>query len=113
LLTAFGGGIEGLGLHGAAMLLGADWAMRPTTHVVVVAPNDGAGSALRRAARAGFRPRKVVTLLTPEATAPPTVPAAVRAMLDGASPRAYVCVGPECRPPVTSADDLLEALHSL
>jgi uncharacterized protein len=112
LLTAFGGGLDDLGLHGAALLLGADWALRPTTHVVVVARDDGQGQALRRAARAGFRPRKLITLLSPGTTPSAAVPEAVRAMLDGASPRAYVCVGPECRLPVTSPDALLEALNT-
>ncbi len=112
LLTAFGGGLEDLGLHGAALLLGADWAHGPTAHVVVVARDDEPGRALRRAARVGFRPRKVVTLLDPDATTSATVPEAVRAMLDGANPRAYVCVGPECRAPVTSSEELLEALNT-
>jgi uncharacterized protein YyaL (SSP411 family) len=112
LLAAFGGGLADLGLHGASLLLGADWALHPRTHVVVVARDDRAGAALRRAARVGFRPRKVVTFLTPDEPSSPTVPAAVRAMLDGASPRAYVCVGQECRPPVTSPEDLLEALQT-
>jgi uncharacterized protein YyaL (SSP411 family) len=110
LLGAFGGGLDDLGLHGAALLLGADWALNPATHVVVVAQAGPPGDALRRAARVAYRPRKVVSLLTPGA---PTggLPAPVQAMLDGAAPRAYVCVGTECQAPVDSAAALLELLE--
>jgi uncharacterized protein YyaL (SSP411 family) len=111
LLTAFGGGLDDLGLHGASLLLAADWALNPAAHVVVVAGDDAPGRALRRAARAGFRPRKVLTLLVPGAE-PAGLPAPVRAMLTDASPRAYVCVGTSCRPPLSSPDGLLEALRT-
>jgi uncharacterized protein YyaL (SSP411 family) len=110
LLGAFGGGLDDLGLHGAALLLGADWALNPATHVVVVAPAGPAGDALRRAARLAYRPRKVVTLLTPRASSG-GLPAPVQAMLDGAAPRAYVCVGTACLAPVDSADALLQLLE--
>jgi uncharacterized protein YyaL (SSP411 family) len=110
LLAAFGAGLDALGLHGATLLCGADWALNPATHVVVVAPADARGAALRRAARRGYRPRKVVSLLRPDA--PTTgLPAAIRAMLDGASPRAFVCVGTECHAPVDSPDALLALLE--
>ncbi len=109
LLAAFGAGLDDLGLHGASLLLGADWSLNPATHVVVIAGDDPTGHALRRAARAAFRPRKVLTLLPPDA---PTngLPAPVRAMLDGQAPRAYVCIGPECRAPVADAEALTALL---
>ena len=110
LLGAFGGGLADLGLHGAALLLGADWARHPVTHVVVVAPAGPDGDALRRAARVAYRPRKVVTLLAPGSRAA-GLPAPVQAMLDGAAPRAYVCVGTECLAPTESADGLLQLLE--
>jgi uncharacterized protein YyaL (SSP411 family) len=109
LLAAFGGGVADLGLHGATLLRAADWALAPATHIVVVAASDPRGQPLRRAARAAFRPRKVVTLLEPGAS-PHGLPAPVRAMLDGQAPRAYVCVGATCRAPVSDADALLELL---
>jgi hypothetical protein len=111
LLEAFGGGLEELGLHGASLLLAADWVERPATHLVVVAGDDPEGRALRSAARAGFRPRKLLTLLRPGSPAH-AVPAPLQAMLDGASPRAYICVGTTCRPPISNADQLLEALRA-
>ncbi len=110
LLGTFGGGLADLGLHGAALLLGADWALNPATHVVVVAPAGPDGDALRRAARVAYRPRKVVTLLAPGDPAA-GLPPPVQAMLDGATPRAYVCVGTECLAPTDSADGLLHLLE--
>jgi uncharacterized protein YyaL (SSP411 family) len=109
LLAAFGGGLADLGLHGAALLLGADWALHPATHVVVVTAAEPAGDALRRAARSAYRPRKVLTLLAPGA-ASDHLPPPVRAMVDGTAPRAYVCIGTECLAPVDTADALLQLL---
>ena len=111
LLEAFGGGLVELGLHGAALLLGADWALGPATHVVAVARPGPAGDALRRAARVAYRPRKIVSLLAPGASGD-HLPAPLRDMLDGATPRAYVCVGTECLAPVDDADALLQLLDS-
>jgi uncharacterized protein YyaL (SSP411 family) len=108
LLGAFGAGIADLGLHGATLLRAAEWALEPAAHVVVVAGDDPAGRALRLAARRGYRPRKVLTLLRPGAPAG-GLPAPVRAMLDGQVPRAYLCVGTSCRPPVADGP----ALHQL
>jgi uncharacterized protein YyaL (SSP411 family) len=109
LLAAFGGGLADLGLHGATLLRAADWALAPATHVVVVAGTDQQGRALRRAARLAYRPRKVVTLLDPGAPAD-GLPAPLRGMVDGRSPRAYVCVGPECQAPGDDPAALLELL---
>jgi hypothetical protein len=109
LLGAFGGGLSDLGLHGATLLRAADWALAPATHIVIVAAADDRGQALRRAARVAYRPRKVVTPLAPGGSAD-GLPAPVRAMLDGQGPRAYVCVGPECRAPVDEPAALLELL---
>jgi uncharacterized protein YyaL (SSP411 family) len=108
LLAAFGGGLADLGLHGATLLRAADWALSPATHVVVVSADDR-GRALHHAARLAYRPRKIVTLLEHGAN-PEALPAAVRGMLDGQAPRAYVCVGQTCRAPVSEPQALLELL---
>jgi len=56
-----------------------------------------------------YRPRKVITLL--EASAPRSrLPAHLRAMMDGKSPRAYVCVGTRCGPPADTAESLADTL---
>jgi uncharacterized protein YyaL (SSP411 family) len=112
LIESVGGVLEHLGLHGATLLVAADWHLHPMTHVVVVASaEDPEGRALRRAARIGYRPRKVVTLVEP-GSSPAGLPPAVRAAMDASAPRAYVCVGPQCEPPVTNPDQLYQVLHS-
>ncbi|HKI96025.1 MAG TPA: hypothetical protein VJ992_12135, partial [Gemmatimonadales bacterium] len=111
IVTTFGAALEPLGLHGATLLLAADWLVHPAAHVVVVGgTDDAAGAALRRTARAVYHPRKVVTLLAPgdDATGLPDV---LRAMMDGSAPRAYVCVGPQCAPPATTPDQLRDTLR--
>lgn len=110
-LTAFAGELTEIGLHGAAMLVGADWHFAPATHLVVVPSDDDEGRALLRVARAAYRPRKVLTILPP-GTDLEGLPAPVRAAMDGATPRAYVCVGTRCAPPCSSAAELHTLLRN-
>jgi uncharacterized protein YyaL (SSP411 family) len=98
-----------LSVFGATLLTALDWALMPVTHVVVVGGDDPAARALRRAARATYRPRRVVRFLAP-GTAPPGLPPVLQAMLDGRSPRAYVCAGTACAPPVETPEALGETL---
>jgi uncharacterized protein YyaL (SSP411 family) len=113
LLTSFGGGLAELGLHGATALKAADWYLNEAAQVVVVAETgDPAGEALARAARRAYHPRKVIAWLRP-ASAMDAAPAAVRGMLDGQSPRAYVCAGSRCLPPVDRPDHVAAALAEL
>jgi uncharacterized protein YyaL (SSP411 family) len=53
----------------------------------------------------------VVRLLQPNADTE-ELPPALAAMLDGTSPRAYVCAGMQCAPPVETPEDLAEILRS-
>ena len=111
LLEALARDAAELGVFGAALLRAIDWAVHPPTDVVVVGTSDAATSALLRTARAPCRPRKVITLLSPDDPAD-SLPEAVRAMLDGESPRAYVCAGTECAAPVDTPQALAETLAS-
>ena len=113
LLATFGAGIGELGMHGAAALRGADWLLHPAAHCVIVGqPGDAATDALVAAARRAYHPRKVITRLIPGAV-PPMLPAALTAMLDGKSPRAYLCVGTRCGPPVDGPDGVAAVLDQL
>ena len=113
LLIAFAGGAVQLSLHGATLLRAMDWYLHPAAHIVVVGDlRDPAVAAMHRAARRTYRPRKVITVLGPGAKTV-TLPAPVRAMVNGESPRAYVCAGPQCGPPATTADQLAETLTTL
>jgi uncharacterized protein YyaL (SSP411 family) len=109
LLETFAGGAAKLSIFGATLLRAFDWALMPVTHVVVVGPDNDHTRALLRMARAVYRPRKVVQWLEPDA---PTeqLPKALRAMLDGTAPRAYVCARTECAPPAASCQDLATTL---
>jgi uncharacterized protein YyaL (SSP411 family) len=109
LLETFAGGAAKLSIFGAALLRAFDWALMPATHVVIVGPNDDETRALLRMARAVYRPRKVVQWLMPDA---PTdrLPQALRAMLDGTTPRAYVCAGMQCAKPAANPRDLAATL---
>ncbi len=112
LVSAIGGLLDELGLHGAALFMAADWLINPATHVVVVAaPDDPARAALLRAARTTYHPRKVVVPLAPGESAP-ELPPALAAMLDGTTPRAYVCTGTHCAPPTSSPVELRELLST-
>ena len=70
---------------------------------------DERTAALVRTARRIYRPRKALTRLAPDA---PTdqLPEHLRAMVDGRAPRAYVCAGTQCAPPVETAMDLAHTL---
>ena len=111
VLEAVGETLGDLGVHGASLLLAADRLLNPATYVVVVAGNDDAGRGLRQTARAGWAPRRVLTLRAPDDD-PAGLPDPVRAMLTGAHPRAYVCVGTACRAPAGTPLELHEALSA-
>ncbi len=106
LLSAFGGSLAGLSLYAATLLRAADWYLRPAAHVVIVgAADDATARDLTLTARRTYRPRKVLTWLTPGGNAT-GLPAPLRAMLDGRSPRAYVCAGAACAAPTDDPAEL-------
>ncbi len=113
LLDAFGGRAEDLGLHGATLLLAADWAMNPATHFVVTGPaRSEAAGRMHRRALATYVPRRVVRRVVPGDARP--LPAAIAGMLGlaGDEPRGFLCTGTECRAPADEAawSDLLDDL---
>ncbi len=111
LLAAVAGAAADLSIFGATVLRAIDWAVMPPTHVVIVGDDDARTEALHRAALAAYRPRKVVRRLRPD-DAPEGLPAPLAAMLDGTSPRAYVCAGRQCAPPVDDPEQLVVTLAS-
>ncbi|MBI4500808.1 MAG: thioredoxin domain-containing protein [Gemmatimonadetes bacterium] len=110
LLTAFAGGAVQLSIHGATLFRAIDWYLNPSTHIVIVGTLDNPTvAAMHRGARTRYRPRKVVTLLAPEA--PRTgLPSHLQAMVNGQSPRGYVCRGTRCNPPASNTKQLVEIL---
>jgi len=110
LLAAVSGTAADLSVFGSTLLRGVDWAVMPPTHVVIVGDRDERTDALHRTALTVYRPRKVVRRLAPDAPAI-GLPAPMAAMLDGTSPRAYVCAGTQCAAPLAEPDQLATTLH--
>ena len=105
LLPAVAQRIPAAGLFGAGSAWAAGLAETPAASVVV--EGDGARhDALLRAARRAWHPNLVVF------DGRPPSPFAVAGDLGpaGPEPRALVCVGTACAPPVTTADGIVEAL---
>jgi uncharacterized protein YyaL (SSP411 family) len=111
MVEAFAGAAAQLSIFAATLLRAVDWAVRPATHVVVVGEDDEPTRALRWAARRVHRPRRVLRWLEPGAPGD-SLPAELRAMLDGQAPRAYVCAGTQCAPPAATPAELDELLRT-
>ncbi|SLN20538.1 thioredoxin domain-containing protein [Oceanibacterium hippocampi] len=79
--------------------------------VAIIGDPDAAGTwALRNAALGSGEPNLSLTVIPPDRDLPPAHPARGKAPKDDGEPTAYVCVGPVCSLPVTSAAALIEAL---
>jgi len=109
LLEEIAGDVAKLSVFGATLLRAIDWALQPPTHIVIVGEDDDVTAALLRTARSVYRPRRVIRWLRPGQEHVP-LPPSLEAMLDGAAPRAYVCAGTQCAPPVETAEALATAL---
>lgn len=110
LLTSFAGGAADLSVFGATLHRALAWALLPPTHIAVVG-TEGEVEPLHHSACKVYRPRKVIHRLQPEARAA-GLPPVLQAMLDGSTPRAYVCAGTQCAPPVTTAEELEHVLYT-
>ena len=98
LLAAFAGAASELGIHGSTYLRALDFLLNGECRVVVA--DTTTKGALLAAARAAYRPRKV---LVPGSRSPvPGKPA----------PVALVCAGTTCAAPVTTAESLRETLET-
>src|SRR5574341_785580 len=86
-----------------------DWSSDVCSSDLVGAPDDARTEELTLAARRAYRPRKVLTRLMPGGDAT-GLPAPLRAMLDGRSPRAYVCAGSACAAPTDDPSELTTTL---
>ncbi len=132
LLRVYAGAAPRFAPNAATFFQALRWVARPVTTVVIVEDDD----TLLPAALAGYRPGTVVRRYAPgdvaaaaegggetaaeigddaadqAATGPTGLPDAVRAMLTGDAPRAYVCVGTRCAAPVSEPDALRELMAS-
>ncbi len=111
LLGSVAGAAGDLSIFGATLLRAIDWAVMPGTHVVVVGPDDPATRELLRVARRTYRPRRILRWLAPGGRTA-SLPAPLRAMLDGSFPRAYVCSGTQCAAPAATPEELTTRLRT-
>jgi uncharacterized protein YyaL (SSP411 family) len=109
IIEPFADRLTQLAVFGATMLQAADWALNPACHVVIVGGEDA--RELVAMARRTYRPRKVLTWLEKDANAD-HLPDAMRAMLDGATPRAYVCSDNACAQPVSTSEELADTIRT-
>ena len=93
-VEAFAGVAGGLGLHGATLLRGVDWALHPVTRVEIEGPEGpGEACAMHLLALQTWRPRRLVIRRTAD------------------RPRATVCVGTTCSLPVDTRAALAALLR--
>ena len=81
------------------------------TQIVIVVPQGGDARDLKRALAEISLPGAVVQTLDEGAELPGNSPAHGKRTIDG-KPTAYVCIGPQCSPPVTDASALIETLRN-
>lgn len=108
ILRAFAGSASQLGSSAATYMKAVAWALRPVTTVVIV--EEEAGALWHEALRT-YRPRTVIRRFDPGRTDTSALPSELAAMMSAQAPRAYVCSGRTCAPPVTDAVSLTQTLH--
>ena len=117
LVRAFAGQAAELGMFGATMLLGIDWALHPPTWLVVfeaaepTAADRELADAMYRLALASFFPRRVIRLVRGGST-PDSLPSTLAAAA-GAGTRGLACQGARCELPATTLDDWAGTLARL
>ena len=118
LLRVYAGAAPRFAPNAGTFFQALRWVTRPVTTVVIVeeqgddAAPGGEDGSLLRAALEGYRPGAVIRRYAPGEVGAADLPEAVAAMLTGESPRAYVCVGTSCAPPVSDGPALQELLAS-
>ena len=90
-------------------LCGAEILENPIQVVIVGDPSLAATQALTVAYRQAGHPRQVLYAVADPSTIPEIHPAYGKGLVDG-SPAAYVCVGPVCGLPVSTAEDLARVI---
>lgn len=111
-LSAFGGRIGEQFPNMPGLLLAAEMLQNPVQIVLIAKDRSQAYLEMRRAIFASYLPNRAITILTDGDPLPDGHPAQGKTAIDGKE-TAYVCQGPVCSAPVTSADDLAKLLADL
>jgi uncharacterized protein len=110
ILRSFGGAIaENVVVH-SGMLMGALDGLAPQL-IVLIVPADGDARALRAGLRDVSLPNAVVQEIR-QGQALPSSSMVYGKTAVGGKPTAYVCLGPQCSPPVTDAAKLVETIKT-
>lgn len=111
-LSAFGGRIGEQFPNMPGLLLAAEMLQNPVQIVLIAKDRSQAYLEMRRAIFASYLPNRAITILGDGDPLPDGHPAQGKTAIDGKE-TAYVCQGPVCSAPVTSADDLAKLLADL
>jgi uncharacterized protein YyaL (SSP411 family) len=109
LVSAFSGDLNRYFSSFASLINASELLQSAIQLVVIGADDDPATRSLLRAAYDLSLPLLVLQRIGPDGDLPETHPAAGKGMKDG-QPTAYVCRGPTCSLPITTADELTQAL---
>ncbi|MGH9731269.1 MAG: thioredoxin domain-containing protein, partial [Candidatus Acidiferrales bacterium] len=113
-LEAFATLAPQFGLYAATYGLAAMLHSRHALQVVITgAKGDAKAAALESAANSVYRFGKSALRVTPEIVATGALAPALKETiphLDAGAPRAFVCVGASCHPPVSEPEKLIELL---
>jgi uncharacterized protein YyaL (SSP411 family) len=110
ILRAFAGDAAG-NVFSHTGLLASTLDLIAPTHVVIVVPQGGDTADLKRALAEVSLPGAVVQVIEEGMPLPESSPAHGKRAISG-KPTAYVCIGPQCSPPVTVAPALIETLRN-
>ena len=112
-LDLFAPGLAAHGVFASSLFLAVDDALTEPAHVTIVGRRDDPRThALHAVTIRTYRPGKIVSVHDGADGAVP-LPPVVRAMVTSApEPRAYVCAGMACAPPVSDPDALTDTILS-
>jgi uncharacterized protein len=96
----------------ATLINNAELAYKPVQIVLVGAAGDLALAELRRAVNVVSLPRRVIQIIAPTDSLPPSHPAYGKTQIGGKA-TAYICEGPVCSAPTVASQELIDALAEL
>jgi uncharacterized protein YyaL (SSP411 family) len=113
LLAAFAGSAPQLGTAAPTYMRAVDWATGPARTVVIVGTFESESDEMLAAALRVYQPRTTVRWFRAGTVQPDTLPPEMAAMITGDAPRAYVCVGQSCLPPVQTGPELANLIRDV
>jgi uncharacterized protein YyaL (SSP411 family) len=111
ILRTFGSAGKRFGSAASTYLKALMWATRPVTKIVIVGDSrTGSGRELHDVALKKYRPRMAIRWVDVQESDAAALPTELAAMVNGDSPRAYVCVGRTCAAPTADPAELARVL---